>query len=68
MPIGKEEQGMPVKAGPIRRFYSKLAHSQDVTHEAPPSSAASDEPREIICAPKTLPKRCLNEGGHKALR
>ncbi|HEY3726048.1 MAG TPA: hypothetical protein VGL51_02670 [Solirubrobacteraceae bacterium] len=32
---------------------------------APPRKSTIEE---TICAPKPEPKRCLNEGGHKAVR
>jgi hypothetical protein len=67
---------MTLKEGPIRRLASKLSRSGGTaqkTESTPTGStptAAAEEPqvRETICAPKPVPKRCLNEAGHKALR
>ena len=35
-----------------------------------PQTAAPRKPgvEETICAPKPVPRRCLNEAGHKAVR
>jgi hypothetical protein len=61
---------MSSQEGPIRRLYSKLSGSAPASSTPSPRVAAAEEPqvRETICAPKPMPKRCLNEGGHKALR
>jgi hypothetical protein len=59
---------MTIKEGPIRRLYSKLSGSSRSAARGPSApSANADEPRETICAPKPVPKRCLNEAGHKAV-
>jgi hypothetical protein len=42
-------------------------------HRSPEPVRPADKPpqqgvAETICAPKPQPRRCLNEGGHKAYR
>jgi hypothetical protein len=64
------DQEMTGKEGSMRRFYSMFSRSAPSVRPAPPSpQAASRDPRvqETICAPKPVPKRCLNEAGHKAI-
>jgi hypothetical protein len=67
---------MTLTAGPIRRLYSVFSRSGAEGRRAVPEAraaarqprVASDEPGETICAPKLMPRRCLNEAGHKVLR
>jgi hypothetical protein len=60
--VGKQ----PGTRGPMRRLTSLF------THNPAPIRTPVIPPREgiveTICAPKPLPRRCLNEGGHKLSR
>jgi hypothetical protein len=69
---------MTLRVGPIRRLYSVLSRTRVEGHPAASGAgrrvaareprSTSDAPRETICAPKPMPRRCLNEAGHKVLR
>jgi hypothetical protein len=67
----REVQEKTGKVGPMRRLSSMFSRSGPSEPSAASSAAAaSRQPRvqETICAPKPMPKRCLNEAGHKAIR
>jgi hypothetical protein len=50
----------------MRRLASLFSRrAQRAAQTAPPRGSTIEE---TICAPKPVPKRCLNEGGHKAAR
>jgi hypothetical protein len=57
---------MNVKGGPMRRISTLFSRRTQRAQQAAPPRKSTIE--ETICAPKPEPKRCLNEGGHKAVR
>jgi hypothetical protein len=57
----------------MRRLTSLFSHRSEpvgrpVTSLSTPPGSPQDGITETICAPKLLPRRCLNESGHKLYR
>jgi hypothetical protein len=50
----------------MRRLTTLLHRSHEPIHR--PAAPARTAVAETIAAPKPHPRRCLNEGGHKAYR
>jgi hypothetical protein len=64
------DEEMTGKQGPIRRLHSMFSRPAPSARPAPPSPQAASRRsgvQETIVAPKPVPKRCLNEAGHKAV-